>query len=427
MNISHHFFGRLVAAFLLVTALATLSIYLFFQQRASVILHDLVKEETVWFDRVTSGLDWEQEDHRIQFIEAFHELTRRRNFTQLLITSLEGEEIFYYSKNSNEEKLLPVLSLDSSAKGGEMRYRLVRRNSHYQLHFSVYPHTARGKAIVRGILPMEEGFARQIEGAELIAISVVLITASLIGAVTLPLVRRAYKKVEQRRYELQRSYLATTQALGRVIAKRDDETNRHNFRVAYYALKLGENLGLTRDTLRALTLGAFLHDLGKVATPDHILLKPGSLDKTEREVIENHVSHGMEIIADIEWLKQAEAVIGSHHERFDGSGYPSGLRGENIPVEARVFAVVDVFDALVSKRPYKSASSLDDALNHLATGKNAHFDPKIVETFLPIAADLYRKIANLGESHLQIILQQAAATHFPEQRFPDVAVKKSGS
>jgi HD-GYP domain-containing protein (c-di-GMP phosphodiesterase class II) len=417
LNIFHHFFARLIAVFLVVTALATIGIYCYFEQRAVTVFHDLVEEETTWFDKATTGLDWEQEAHHPMFMQAFQKLAQRRGFIQLLITYTDGGEIFYYSRSDNEQKLLPGIDLNAPSKAGEMEYRLIRRDSHYLLLFSVYPRTVRGKAIAWGVLPLEDAFAEQIEGAELIAITVVLITAALIGITTLPLVRHAYKKIEQRWHELQRSYLATIQTLGRVIAKRDNETNRHNFRVAYYALRLGEKIGFGRDTLRSLTLGAFLHDLGKVGIPDHILLKPGRLDETERKVMQGHVSHGLEIIEDIEWLRQAKAVIGSHHERFDGNGYPSGLSGEKIPIEARVFAVVDVFDALTSERPYKPAFLMEDALAHLVEGGSTHFDPKVVETFITIAPDLHKEVGHLNERRLQIRLQQAAARHFPEQRF----------
>lgn len=415
LNIFHYFLTRLIATFLLVTALATTGIYWYFQQQAVGIFQTLVDEETARFDKATIGLDWEQEAHRPLFMQAFEELAQRRGFAELLITYIDGDEIFRYNRSDGKPMLTPGFNLDFPSEMGDMNHRLIRQDSHYLLLFSVYPRSVKGKAIIWGMLPMDNAFAAQIEGSALLAITVVLITASLIGITTLPLVRHAYKKIEQRWRELQRSYLATTQALGRAISTRDNETSRHNFRVAYYALRLGEEIGLDRGSMRSLILGAFLHDLGKIGIPDHILLKPGRLDAEEQKIMQGHVLLGLEIIEDIDWLCQAKTVISSHHERFDGDGYPHRLSGEKIPIEARVFAVVDVFDALTNERPYKPAFSIEDALSHLMESSGSHFDSTVVAAFITIAPTLHYEIANLNERRLQTRLQQAAARHFPEQ------------
>lgn len=415
INVFQSFFARIFAAFLLVTVIVTLGVYVFFEQRAVTFFHDLLEEESRRFDNVTRGLHWENETHKPKLTEVLQELVNRRQLIQLVITSTDGEEIFSFQQSGTERKPLPWTELNAPLEEGEMKYDLIREDSRYVLPFSVYHPVRKDKAvIVSGVLPLEDNFAGLIETVTMVAVSVVMITAALIALAVFPLIYHGYKKSEQDRKQLQHSYLAMFETLGRAIAKRDNQTNKHNLRVTYYAMRLGEQIGLETESIRTLLLGAFLHDLGKIATPDTILLKPGGLDAGERKIMEAHVLHGLEIIADIEWLARAKAVIASHHEHFDGSGYPVGLQGTNIPVEARIFAVVDVFDALTSERPYKSIISVENALAQLKEDSNAHFDAKIVKVFVPIAKDLYTEIVDLSEQRLQNLLQQAASRHFPE-------------
>lgn len=147
------------------------------------------------------------------------------------------------------------------------------------------------------------------------------------------------------------------EVLGSAIAKRDSDTSVHNYRVTLLALAVAEAHGLNRGQLQALVKGSFLHDVGKIAISDTILLKPGRLEPAEFETMKTHVLHGTDIVSRYAWLGDALDIVRHHHERIDGRGYPDGLSGDRIPVSARIFAIADVFDALTSVRPYKKALS----------------------------------------------------------------------
>ena len=200
--------------------------------------------------------------------------------------------------------------------------------------------------------------------------------------------------------------------LGSAIAKRDSDTNIHNYRVTLYSVRIGERLKLSRGAMQGLIKGAFLHDLGKIAIGDAILHKPGKLTEDEFTVMKSHVRHGEEIIFGYDWLQNAQDVVSCHHEKFDGSGYPTGLSRGEIPLNARIFAVADVFDALTSKRPYKEPFSLDVAVGILQDSRGSHFDPDIVELFLSHAASLHAEICNGDETELHEKLETYIRNYF---------------
>jgi len=175
----------------------------------------------------------------------------------------------------------------------------------------------------------------------------------------------------------------TTLAL--TIEARDPYTLGHCDRLSRYAVALGEALGLDQEMLRALRLGGYLHDLGKIAVPDGILLKPGPLDPIEQERIRAHPGAGSDLVLGLRSLELARPIMRHHHERWDGSGYPDGLKAEAIPLGARIISVVDVYDALHTDRPYKAALPHSEAVSLLVRETDAgYWDPKIVDTFLEI-------------------------------------------
>ncbi|OGS68854.1 MAG: phosphohydrolase [Gallionellales bacterium RIFOXYD12_FULL_53_10] len=208
------------------------------------------------------------------------------------------------------------------------------------------------------------------------------------------------------------SNLELLQSLGSAIAKRDADTDTHNYRVTLYSVRLAETMNLNRDSIESLIVGAFLHDVGKIGVPDQILLKPGRLTADEFEIMKRHVVFGGEIIQDSTWLKRARDVVLFHHEKFDGSGYPHGIYGKDIPLSARLFAVVDVFDALMSKRPYKESLLIDDALKILQDGAGGHFDPEVVGIFITVAATLYGEIGQSDRGYLQKTLKVIIKKYF---------------
>lgn len=170
----------------------------------------------------------------------------------------------------------------------------------------------------------------------------------------------------------------------RVLELRDHDTMGHSRRVADLALALAQRLGLDGDELEQLRRGALLHDIGKIAVPDAILRKHGPLDENERDAMERHTVFARDLLAPIGFLRNAIDVPYAHHERWDGSGYPRGLAGEDIPLAARIFAVVDVYDALTRERPYRPAWSHDAARDYIASEAGRLFDPAVVAAFIAV-------------------------------------------
>uniref|UniRef100_B8DR06 Metal dependent phosphohydrolase n=1 Tax=Nitratidesulfovibrio vulgaris (strain DSM 19637 / Miyazaki F) TaxID=883 RepID=B8DR06_NITV9 len=193
------------------------------------------------------------------------------------------------------------------------------------------------------------------------------------------------------RAELERSYLDTLNRLTLAAAYKDDDTGDHILRMAFYSEGIAAALGMHADGLRDLRVAAPMHDVGKIGTPDAILLKPGRLTPEEFTVMQQHAVIGEKILSASasRVVRIAATIAGTHHERWDGSGYPRGLSGEGIPLEGRIVAVADVFDALTSKRPYKPAFELDKALGIMREGRGTHFDPRPLDAFLEIAKDLW--------------------------------------
>jgi putative two-component system response regulator len=178
----------------------------------------------------------------------------------------------------------------------------------------------------------------------------------------------------------------TLLCLGRAAEHRDPETHEHVTRMSNYSRLIGLHLGLSSEDAELLLLAAPLHDIGKLGTPDNILLKPGKLTPAEFEIMKEHTVIGSRILAhgDSPILKAGAQIALAHHEKFDGSGYPYGLKGESIPLFARIVAVADVFDALTSERPYKSAWPIERAIAHIREARGRHFDPACVDAFLEI-------------------------------------------
>ena len=182
--------------------------------------------------------------------------------------------------------------------------------------------------------------------------------------------------------EASRIHLATVEALATAIDARDQVGIGHVRRTQIYAVGIGKILGLSDDELQALNTGALLHDIGKLAVPDHILNKPGRLTPAEMEKIKIHSSVGASILEKIDFPYPVIPTIKYHHEMYDGSGYPEGLKANNIPLTARILAVADAFDTLRGARPYRAAVSREEARKFLLNGAGIQFDPKIVDVFL---------------------------------------------
>jgi putative two-component system response regulator len=193
-------------------------------------------------------------------------------------------------------------------------------------------------------------------------------------------------RVASRTRELEEARVEVLQRLSEAAEYRDDDTGQHTRRVATLSVAIGRAMGLDHYTLELLRWSAPLHDVGKIGVPDAVLLKPGRLTTAEMDVMKTHTTIGARILmgGQSPLIQMAETIALNHHERWDGKGYPKGLRGEDIPLEARLVAVADVYDALTHARPYRAAWTVEETRTEIACGAGSHFDPDIVDLFLQL-------------------------------------------
>ncbi len=204
--------------------------------------------------------------------------------------------------------------------------------------------------------------------------------------------RELERMVRQRTHELMTTRQQIIRRLGRAAEFKDNETGNHVLRMSHYARLIAEQYGLGLEATSILFNTAPMHDIGKIGIPDAILLKPGKLDAEEWKIMYQHPIMGAEIIGkhDNDLLETARIIALTHHEKWDGSGYPQGLKGECIPLEGRIVAIADVFDALVSERPYKKPVPLDEALAYMEGQAGIHFDPALMQAFKAALPEILR-------------------------------------
>ncbi len=305
------------------------------------------------------------------------------------------------------ERRLPSHRRPTGAESGAHGLALLRLDGElYVRVFIPLRSAASGKyGNLEGIYHVPAPFVREQKDHTLLGLAAVVFSVFVTAAVLYPLILQMYGRLMAYSMDLARANLGMLEVLGSAIAKRDSDTNGHNHRVTLYSVRIGERMGLGPEAMRGLIKGAFLHDVGKIGVPDAILLKPGRLTPDEFEIMKRHVDYGMDIIAPYPWLADGAEVVRSHHERFDGTGYGEGLLGKAIPLNARIFAVADVFDALCSRRPYKDPLPLEASLEIIRAASGTHFDPQVVAAFLGIVRQTYERVAVAGEADLRLELQ----------------------
>ena len=286
-----------------------------------------------------------------------------------------------------------------------------------------------GRPLLRVFLPLRgdgQSLAGYFEGARLVPdwqrrrldadarrIGLLVALVVLLGGLAFyPAVLRLSGDNLRRQRELLDAHMAMMEALGRAIARCDSDGDLHNFRVAWIAATLAEAVGVHGRRMHELIVGSFVHDVGKIGIPEQILLKHGPLSEEEMRVMRAHVGRGEAIVGEAGWLGGGQAVVAGHHEKWDGSGYPRGLAGTDIPLAARIFAIADVFDTVCSRRPYKDPLPLDQALRVLEEGAGKHFDPQLVRVFFKVADSLHRTLAAADEEHLRALLERTVRKHF---------------
>ncbi len=249
------------------------------------------------------------------------------------------------------------------------------------------------RAFGRGIFAVSPRLAAEISRANFLSILIVIAIVFTVSAILYPVILYLMRRLADYSTSLLDTNLETLAVLGSAIAKRDSGTDAHNYRVCLYSIRIGEAIGLPAQDICTLVKGAFLHDVGKIGIPDDILLKPDKLDDREFNIMKTHVKKGIDIVKRSSWLSDAISIVGYHHEKYAGGGYPHDLHGSDIPVTARIFAIADVFDALTSERPYKKPLRFEAAMEILEQGRGRHFDPVILDAFHKIARELYDRYA----------------------------------
>ncbi|MGA7908538.1 MAG: HD domain-containing phosphohydrolase [Candidatus Sulfotelmatobacter sp.] len=206
------------------------------------------------------------------------------------------------------------------------------------------------------------------------------------------LVEARTDQLQEAMAELERSYDITLQALGDALDLKDAETEGHSKRVTAFTIAIAREMGVPREQIPVIARGAFLHDIGKMAIPDAILRKPGKLDSDETTIMREHCYRGYQMLKKISFLAEACDIVYSHQEKFDGTGYPRGLKGHEIPLGARIFSVADTLDAIISDRPYRPARSLTAARKEIQDWSGRQFDPEVVEVFQKMPDEVFEDL-----------------------------------
>jgi putative nucleotidyltransferase with HDIG domain len=206
------------------------------------------------------------------------------------------------------------------------------------------------------------------------------------------MVKQRTRQLETAMKRIELTYDETLEALGAALDLRDNETAGHAWRVTRYCLEIARTLGCPGEQLKHLARGAYLHDIGKIGVPDAILLKPDKLTAEETAVIQAHARVGYDLVSRIAFLAPAAEIVLTHHERFDGTGYPQGLTGSEIPLGARIFAVADTLDAMMSDRPYRRALIFSAAQAEISRESGRQFDPDVVQAFLSVPEEVWENI-----------------------------------
>lgn len=226
-----------------------------------------------------------------------------------------------------------------------------------------------------------------------------LIESALKSVDQMNLISEINEELKNKNDELEAAYLDTIGILRYTVEAKDPYTRGHSDRVSELSVLIGEKMGLDDETIHVLKIGGLFHDIGKIGIPDSILLKESKLDDEEYSQIKNHPAIGAHILGDAEIFKNILPVVLHHHERYDGKGYPSQLKGEEIPLVARVAAIADTFDAMNSKRPYRNTLPIDVIINEFEKCSGTQFDPKIAPIFLDILRNEYDKIEEIYKKH----------------------------
>lgn len=361
--------------------------------------HQAIHSALVSFSGVRS-------EHRLgEFIHVDIFDRHGQSITQLSLAETDVLERINTITKAHKDKIASIQTTYSESLDIDDRY-------HIYLQVPLWNSNGKLAAVAEGVFRVSDEAIDAIHNKTITTIMLVIGIVLVTSFILYPVITRLTNRLAAYSEDLLSSNLETIKVLGSAIAKRDSDTDAHNYRVTIYAIHLAKEINLDPARIHSLIKGSFLHDVGKIGIRDNVLLKPGKLDNDEFAIMKTHVNHGDEIIAGVNWLNDASPVVFSHHEKFDGSGYPEGTRGEAIPIEARIFAIVDVFDALTSERPYKKPFSYDKTIDILQESAGSHFDPELVNAFLRISEDLYKNYSGREDENLKLELSELSKSYF---------------
>lgn len=297
---------------------------------------------------------------------------------------------------------------------GDHHSSLVRVDGHHAVHVVIPIADIEGNlgSWATAVYVLSPAAAATLTREPLQAVGIVLVIVLVVASILYPVILRLARRLARFSGDLLEANLEMMEALGCAIAKRDGDTDAHNYRVTIYSVRLAEREGMSIQAMQGLIKGAFLHDIGKIGIRDDVLLKPGKLTDEEFAVMKSHVEHGLDIVGRAHWLRDALAVVGGHHEKYDGGGYPARVPGDMIPTAARIFAIADVFDALGSERPYKKAMPLEKVIQILVDGRGTHFDPALLAHFLSLAPEMHAEVNAMSIEELRSEMLRINSRYF---------------
>jgi putative nucleotidyltransferase with HDIG domain len=395
-----------------------LTIYNYIERENGEYVTQLVKHTQTTFENELIHYAFINPQKNIQlFFDQHHQELIKNNIIRLEIIDSFNKKVFQYDENSLPPYVISVFKTISLLPSETSKYIMLPINDEifalvYTKKIKYYDNKVYSLKMVITLPSKTITMMRSAMKKIFIAVSIIL---ALVVMSIFPIVYYQFRELDEGKRKLLRSNFQTLAVLGSAIALRDNDTADHNYRVTYFAIRLAEVLRMPVNDFPALIKGAFLHDIGKIGIPDSILLKHGKLSTDEYLSMKKHVDYGLDIVKSIEWLQDdTVSIIAYHHERIDGSGYPKGIKGEKIPYCARIFAIADVFDALISKRPYKNPLSVQESLLFIQNNANILFDSAMVEAFTSIAESVYTECYYLKTDALEKLLIDTVKPYFSD-------------
>lgn len=413
-TIHRNLITRLALGWLLLSVLMGAVVYFIEMGKVGAFVVNLAAEESGSFmlDSVERLNSPDPAGH-VLLIEKSKEHIRKGHFIALSLYSRDRQKIIAMTRPGLDTSVMEPHG-NIWREADRPKHRPLFVDNLFAIHVFVPLIDRAGNCIgyFEGIYQVDQNTMSDIQGRIAASLTQVAVVVLVTTIMLYPVIIALNKELMRLTADQSHANLGMLKTLGSAVAKRDSDTNSHNFRVALYAVRLAEAVGLAETKIESLIKGAFLHDVGKIGISDTILLKTGKLSDGEFTVVKRHPRHGADNIEKYTCLEDAMDVVKYHHEKYDGTGYCEGLKGNAIPLCARIFAIVDVFDALTSQRPYKAAMTFDAAMDVLKKHRDTHFDPKLFDAFSRSARKHHEEIGYADEPQLDKMLDGILGKYF---------------